>query len=171
MLISTKVVNWLLTKFLSRIYSYPSRSTPEGRLAIVTCRGAGCGGRGSVGAEEGGRGPRGRRSAGPGLGVYGAADRSADDDAVRCGPGRRCAPSASPLRAGPSRVVLTPVAGVKGRSACTPTGRRRQKVRTFASAPLSPDGDEPKRINRHRGEHEASRKPHRVRNAGRPVLS
>ncbi len=33
---------------------------------------------------------------------------------------------------------------------------------------LSPDGDEPKRINRHRGEHEASRKNHRVRNAGRP---
>ncbi len=32
---------------------------------------------------------------------------------------------------------------------------------------LSPDGDEPKRINRHRGEHEASRKNHRVRNAGR----
>src|ERR1700712_5958467 len=44
--------------------------------------------------------------------------RGADDDAVRCGPGRRFAPLTSPLRAGPSRVVLTPVAGVKGWSAC-----------------------------------------------------
>lgn len=49
---------------------------------------------------------------------------------MRCGPGRRCAPSASPLRAGPNRVVLTPVAGVKGWSACTPTGRRKQPVQT-----------------------------------------
>ena len=41
------------------IYSYSSRLTHEGRLAIVTSRGAGCGGRGSVGpkAECQGAGP------------------------------------------------------------------------------------------------------------------
>ena len=91
---------------------------------------------------------------------------SADDDAARCGPGRRCAPLASPLRAGPSRVVPMPVAGVKGRSACGQPACRKQPVQTKKSSEqLSPDGDEPKRINRRRGEHEASRKNHRARNA------
>jgi len=37
----------------------------------------------------------------------------ADDDAARCEPGWRFTPLASPLRAGPSRVVPMPVAGIK----------------------------------------------------------
>ncbi len=40
--------------------------------------------------------------------------RCADDDAARCGPGRRYALPVTPLRAGPSRVVPRPVAGLKG---------------------------------------------------------
>ena len=40
--------------------------------------------------------------------------RGVDDDAVRCGPGRRFASLVSPLRAGPSRVVPMPAAGIKG---------------------------------------------------------
>ena len=80
-----------------------------------------------------------------------------DDDAVRCGPGRRCALLASPLRAGPSRVVPMPVAGIKA------THRRASP--TGATTPALTDGDEQKRINRRRGEHEASRKNHRARNA------
>ncbi len=83
--------------------------------------------------------------------------RSADDDAVRCGPGRRCAPLTSPLRAGPNRVVPMPRAGIKGRSNRMPTGARKSLVPTVT---------QPKAIDR-RGEHEASRKNHRVRNAGR----
>ena len=46
----------------------------------------------------------------------------ADDHAARCGPGRRCALFVSPLRAGPSRVVPTPVAGAKGAERLRPTG-------------------------------------------------
>jgi hypothetical protein len=42
-------------------------------------------------------------------------------------------------------------------SSCAPTGALTQ---------ASTDGDEPKRMNRRRGEHEASRQNHRVRNAG-----
>lgn len=118
--------------------------------------------------REGGRGCRGRGAQGPARpGVCGAAGPQAhDDDAVRCGPGRRCAPSASLLRAGPSRAVLTPSLSQRdGVPARRPAAGH--KVRTLSSALLSPDGDERKRINRRRGEHEASRKPHRVRNAGR----
>ena len=48
--------------------------------------------------------------------------KGADDHAARCGPGRRCAPFVSPLRAGPSRVVPTPVAGAKGAERLRPTG-------------------------------------------------
>jgi hypothetical protein len=80
---------------------------------------------------------------------------SADDDAVRCGPGRRFASLTSPLRAGPSRVVLTPAAGAKGRSNREPTGARKSLVATVTN-----------KTYRRRGEHEASRKNHRVRNAG-----
>jgi hypothetical protein len=66
----------------------------------------------------------------------------------------------------PKRVVPTPVAGAKdGAPARRPAAG--DKVRTFASALVSPVGDERKRINCHRGEHEAGRKPRRVRNAGR----
>lgn len=139
---------------------------PRGVLAIVTCRGAGCGGRGSVGRggkAAGGRGQEVRRAW--------PRDLWTDDLARRtttlCGAaGTEMRPTSSPLRAGPSRVVLMPVAGAKGRSACTRPAAG-DKVRTLSSALLSPVGDERKRINRSRGEHEASRKPHRVRNAGR----
>jgi hypothetical protein len=48
--------------------------------------------------------------------------RGADDHAARCGPGRRFALFVSPLRAGPSRVVPTPVAGAKGAERLRPTG-------------------------------------------------
>ncbi len=50
-----------------------------------------------------------------------------------------------------------------GAPACYPACGRPPEF----SGQLNPDGDDPKRINRHRGEHEASRKNHRVRNAGR----
>lgn len=86
--------------------------------------------------------------------------------AVRCGPGRRCAPPASPLRAGPSVWSRRPSLSQRdGAPARRPAAG--DKVRTFACAPPNPVGDERKRINRRRGEHDASRKPHRVRNAGR----
>ena len=39
---------------------------------------------------------------------------SADDHAARCGPGRRYALPAMPLRAGPSRVVPMSLAGYQG---------------------------------------------------------
>ncbi len=153
------------------LYSYPSRSTPEGRLAIVTCRGAGCGGRGSVGAE-------GRRQGAARQEVRRAWPRGLWSRRPKRGR-RRCA-----VRAGAEMRPIC-IAFARRPKSCGPDARRwrqgterlhadrpqESKVRTSASVPLSPDGDEPKRINRHRGEHEASRKPHRVRNAGRPVLS
>lgn len=80
---------------------------------------------------------------------------------------RRCA-----VRAGAEMRPIC-IAFARRPKSCGPDARRwrqgterlhadrpqESKVRTLASAPLSPDGDEPKRINRHRGEHEASRKP------------
>ena len=59
-------------------------------------------------------------------------------------------------RAGPSRVVLMPAAGIKGWRACCPTGTQDA---------LSPDGDKPSDTSpgRARSKPEA----HRARNAGR----
>jgi hypothetical protein len=66
-------------------------------------------------------------------------------------PGWRCTPPTPTLRAGPSRVVPMPVAGIKA--------MHRRRLRPEQTTPASADGDEPKRMNRRRGEHEASRKP------------
>ena len=69
--------------------------------------------------------------------------------AVRTGAWMR--PVGIALRAGPSRVVPMPVAGIKA--------MHRRPLRPEPTTPASADGDEPKRMNRRRGEHEASRKP------------
>ena len=51
-------------------------------------------------------------------GVYGAATPETLTTTLRDAGRAEMRPLTSPLRAGPSRVVLTPVAGVKGWSAC-----------------------------------------------------
>lgn len=112
--------------------------------------------------RQGAAGQEVRRAAGPGLGPMEPTTLRIGRGHFPVWAGAAMGPICIAFARGPSRVTLTPDAGVKGRSACTPPGRRRQKVRTLSSAPLSPDGDEPKRNNRRRGEHEASRKPHRV---------
>ena len=82
--------------------------------------------------REGGRGCRGSGSAGPGPVSMERLTQGADDDAARCRPGCRFAPLASPVRAGPSRVVLMPRAGIKG---------RRVRASNRSRNSLSPDGD------------------------------
>lgn len=117
--------------------------------------------------RRGGRRQGGKRSAGPGLGAYGA-DDLARRTATLCGAGRGGDAPRLHRRCAPARVVWSwrPLLAQRdGAPARRPAAG--DKVRTFASALLSPVGDERKRINRRRGEHEASRKPHRVRNAGR----
>jgi len=69
--------------------------------------------------------------------------RPADGDVARCGPGWRCTPFASPLRGGPSRVVL-PKSGLL---LCVFQPETQGTAETTASG-----------FDRCRGEHEASRK-------------
>jgi hypothetical protein len=103
-----------LTRRANQFYQFARLTREEGRIAIVTKRGMGCGGRGSAGAQ-------GDRRADPGS-VSGS--RRADE--------RRCCVRQN-------RVVPTPVAGAKlsvaksiqpGRSAVNPSATVTRRIRS-----------------------------------------
>ena len=130
----------------------------EGRFAIVTIRGAGCGGRGSVAPRSCGQGVARERMLRL---VQRAASETGRREAGHRGGRRRCVvrtgvemrPIRIASRGGPSRVVPT---AIRSAADASKSGRRREPAETTAS-----------RLRPLPGRARSKPPDHRVRNAGR----